>query len=89
MTIPLPRPPMTAGLSNVDAASAYGLWLMEVARQCGEPAISRAIGLEWPGTPEQRYLLAPGHIETARNEARQLSSEVWAQERMEKGKWGV
>jgi hypothetical protein len=27
--------------------------------------------------------------QTARNEARQLANEVWARERMEKGKWGV
>ena len=89
MTLPLPRPPMTAGLSNVTAVDAYAHWLLEVARQCGEPAISRAIGLEWPGTPEELAMLLPAHIEAARDKARQISSEVWAQEAKAAGKWGV
>lgn len=80
---------MTAGLSNVDAVDAYAHWLLEVARQCGEPAISRAIGLEWPGSPEQHAMLLPAHIQAARDLARQLASETWAKEAKERGTWGV
>ena len=95
MSTPLPLPPMTAGLSNVTTADAYGHWLLEVARVCADPeAIDRAIGLEWPGTPEQRALrrshnAALGldcscHICTARKFASQLASETWAKERKDR-----
>src|SRR4029453_15397408 len=54
-------------------------WLMVVARQCGEPALDCALGPGWPGTRQQREWIMP-HIEGARNEARQLASEMWAKE---------
>ena len=88
MSLPIPTPPDVSGLPNVNAADRFGAWLKEVGRQCGEPAIDRALA-DWPGTPEQRRLLAPIHIETARNEARQVGSETWAKESKARGEWGV
>jgi hypothetical protein len=74
-------------MSPVDGASRLAGWLMDVARACGEPSLDRALTSEWPGTPEQRRLLAPGHIEAARNEARQIAN--WRKEDIAKGLWGV
>lgn len=85
----LPTPPSTAGLANVQAADVLGAWLLNVARRCGEPALDHATTAGWPGTPEQRALLAPGHIEQARNEARQLANETWAMQAKARGAWGV
>jgi hypothetical protein len=85
----LPTPPDVSGLSTLNAADALGSWLFKVARERGEPAVRHAVGAGWPGTAEQRKHLAPGHVERAINEARQVSSEVWAKEARQRGEWGV
>ena len=89
LSLTLPTPPKTKHLHDDQAASVLGSWLLDVARQCGEPAIERALAQDWPGTKAQRLILAEGHIETARNEARQLSSEMSYQEARARGEWGV
>jgi hypothetical protein len=92
MSLALPTPP--AGIQDVPAvrgADLLAAWLLDVARQCGEPALDRALGQDWPGTTDQRRSLAdrPSLIERARNEARQLASEPWAKAAKARGGWGT
>jgi hypothetical protein len=86
----LPKPPDGLKvMSNVQAASVLGEWLMDVARLRGEPALDRVLGPDWPGTKAQRAMLADGHIEKARNEARQCGNELSYQAAKARGEWGV
>lgn len=89
-TLTLPHAPAgIQAMRAIQGADVLGAWLFDVARKCGEPALDHAIGAGWPGTTEQRKHLAPGHIEKARNEARQVASETWAKEATARGTWGV
>lgn len=78
-----------ATMRDVAAASVLGEWLFDVARACGEPALDRVLTAEWPSSKARRLLIAEGAIEAARNEARQLASEVSFQAARERGEWGV
>jgi hypothetical protein len=89
MTLALPAPPADIQVPATRGADLLAAWLLKVARKCGEPALDRAINGEWSGTADQRRLLHPMHIETARNEARQLASEPWAKQAKARGDWGV
>ena len=87
-TLTLPPPP--AGVQSLPGAQVGPLaeWLLHVARKCGEPALDHALSAGWPGTAQQRQNIEP-HVESARNEARQVASESWAKEAKKRGEWGV
>jgi hypothetical protein len=71
----LPKPPDGLKvMSNVQAASVLGEWLMDVARLRGEAGLDFAIGAGWPGSAVQRKLMPESHITAARNEAVQMRS---------------
>ena len=71
----LPKPPDGLKvMSNVQAASVLGEWLLDVARTRGEAGLDYAIGKGWPGNAAQRGLMPESHITAARNEAIQRAS---------------
>lgn len=86
----IPAPP--DGLRKMNLEHSHGVlltWLMQVARDCGLPAVEYVLGPGWPGSSAQRAMISEDHADVARNEAKQLAHETSFKDRIAAGTWGI